>query len=67
LEQTLRSAAERDEDTLKCGRERVRVQGVCAPELNEPGGYEAKQRLQQRIDSASLRIERHRRDKYGRT
>jgi endonuclease YncB( thermonuclease family) len=56
-----------DGDTLRCGRERVRVQGVYAPELREPGGQEAKARLQQRIDSGSLRVERHGRDKYGRT
>jgi micrococcal nuclease len=56
-----------DGDTLRCGRERVRVQGVYAPELKEPGGQAAKLRLQQRIDSGSLRIERRGRDKYGRT
>jgi hypothetical protein len=37
-----------DGDTLRCGRERVRLLGVYAPELNEPGGPEAHQRLQQR-------------------
>jgi micrococcal nuclease len=56
-----------DGDTLRCGRERVRVQGVYAPEIKEPGGREAKARLQQRIDSGHLRIDRHGRDKYGRT
>ena len=26
-----------DGDTLQCGRERVRIEGVHAPELDEPG------------------------------
>lgn len=56
-----------DGDTLRCGKERVRLQSIYAPELKEPGGKEARQRLQQRIDSGDVRIERRGRDKYGRT
>jgi endonuclease YncB( thermonuclease family) len=56
-----------DGDTLRCGGERVRVDGVYAPQLNEPGGQQARQRLQQRIQSGEVIIERKGRDKYGRT
>lgn len=56
-----------DGDTLRCWKERVRLRNIYAPELREPGGREAKQRLQQRIDSGELRIERRGKDKYGRT
>lgn len=56
-----------DGDTLRCGSERVRLRGVYAPELKEPGGQEARQRLQQRIDGGDVRIERRGRDRYRRT
>jgi endonuclease YncB( thermonuclease family) len=65
------SAGERcsaiDGDTLQCGRERVRIEGLRAPGLQEPGGPEARQRLQRRIQSGELVIQRKGRDKYGRT
>ena len=56
-----------DGDTLRCGRERVRIQGINAPELNEPGGQQARQRLQQRLQAGEIVIERRGRDKHGRT
>ena len=34
-----------DGQTLACGRERVRVEGLRGPSLDEPGGREARQRL----------------------
>jgi endonuclease YncB( thermonuclease family) len=65
------SAGERcsafDGSTLQCGRERVRVEGLHAPTLNEPGGAEARTRLDRRIRQGELVIERQGRDKYGRT
>jgi endonuclease YncB( thermonuclease family) len=65
------SAAERcsalSGDTLLCGRERVRVEGLQAPNRNAPGSEEARQRLQRRIRSGEVVIERKGRDKYGRT
>src|SRR4249920_3250298 len=65
------SAGERcsalDGTTLQCGRERVRVEGLHAPTLNEPGGAEARTRLERRIRQGELVIERQGRDKYGRT
>ena len=65
------SAGERcsaiDGDTLRCGRERVRIQGLDAPELDEPGGKQARQRLQQRLKAGEIVIERRGRDRHGRT
>ena len=56
-----------DGDTLRCGRERVRIEGINAPELAEPGGKQARQRLQQRLQGREIVIERRGRDKHGRT
>ena len=56
-----------DGATLQCGRERVRVEGLNAPELKAPGGQQARQRLQQRLQAGEIVIERRGRDKYGRT
>jgi micrococcal nuclease len=56
-----------DGATLQCGRERVKVEGLNAPGLKEPGGQQARQRLQQRLRSGEIVIERRGRDKYGRT
>jgi micrococcal nuclease len=54
--------------TLRCsGGERVKVEGIKAPELTEPGGEEARQRLQKRIRSGELVVQRGGTDKYGRT
>lgn len=54
--------------TLRCsGGERVKVEGIRAPELNQPGGEEARQRLQRRIRSGELVVQRGGTDKYGRT
>ena len=65
------SAGERctafDGATLQCGRERVRVEGLHAPTLNEPGGPEARARLERRIRQGELVIERGERDRFGRT
>jgi len=65
------SAGERcsafDGTTLQCGRERVLVEGLKAPTLNEPGGSEARARLDRRIHQGELVIERGERDRFGRT
>ena len=54
--------------TLRChGGERVKVEGLSAPELTQPGGEEARQRLQQRIRSGELVVQRGGTDKWGRT
>ena len=56
-----------DGNTLQCGRERVRIDGLRSPELYEPGGRKARQRLQWRVQRGELVIERKGRDRFGRT
>ena len=56
-----------DGDTLRCGRERVRIQGVDTPEKGQPGYDAAKERLRQLTEGKRLRIERVAKDRYGRT
>jgi micrococcal nuclease len=65
------SAGERchalDGNTLQCGAERVRVDGLRQPQLYEPGGEQARARLERRIQSGELILNRKGRDKWGRT
>ena len=56
-----------DGNTLQCGKERVLIEGLRAPALDEPGGDEARRRLQRRIRSGELVLERKGQDKYRRT
>ena len=56
-----------DGETLQCGRERVRVEGLHAPGPREPGAQAARERLQRRIRAGEVVVERKGRDKYGRT
>ena len=65
------SAGERcralDGNTLQCGEERVKVDGLRQPLLHEPGGEQARQRLERRIQSGELVLRRKGRDKWGRS
>ncbi len=45
----------------------MRVEGLSAPGLNEPGGPVARQRLQRVLQAGEIVIDRKARDKYGRT
>lgn len=65
-----------DGDTIRCGKERVRLLGIDAPELHAcrrgrvcaPGDPVAsKDSLAAIMEGASLRIEPITRDRYGRT
>ena len=66
-----------DGDTLRCGQERVRLIGIDAPELPghcrkgrhcAPGDpWESKAALARLVRGQSIRLERHGRDRYGRT
>lgn len=51
-----------DGGTLKCGSERVKVEGI-----NTTAGTEARERLQRRLQAGEVVIERRGKDKYGRT
>lgn len=54
-----------DGDTFDQGNTRVRLWGVDAPEMDEPGGPEAAEMLR-RMTSAETRCEIEGRDRYGR-
>lgn len=56
-----------DGDTLRCGRERVRIRGVYAGERGERGAQAARARLERVIASGELRLVRRAFDRYGRT
>lgn len=65
--QSFRGARAIDGDTFFYRGKRYRIQQYNAPELNEPGGRQAKKVLQQKIDSGHYRWKPVARDKYGRT
>ena len=58
-----------DGDTIRMGPERIRLRGIDTPELSEPGGQAARQRLEQLLQEGPIRIvrirERLRRTLYG--
>lgn len=47
-------------------RERVRVKGIDAAELDEPGGARSRRRLAAYLGGEHIRIDVHARDRYGR-
>ncbi len=49
------------------GPERIRLLGIDTPELSEPGGQAARQRLEQLLKEGPIRIVPHGQDVYGRT
>ena len=55
-----------DGDTIRVGGERIRLQGIDTPEMNEPAGPAAKQRLDELWRSGSIRIVPQGRDVYHR-
>jgi endonuclease YncB( thermonuclease family) len=56
-----------DGDTFAYGAERIRIQGIDAPELSESGGFEASQRLDLLLREGPVRIVPQALDRYGRT
>lgn len=56
-----------DGSTLRCGSERVRVEGIKAPQQGEPGAEQARQRLQRHLQSGEVVVQRKGQDKNGRT
>ncbi len=55
-----------DGDTIRYGTERIRLRGLNAPELSEPGGIEAQQRLAELLREGNISIVPHGKDVYGR-
>ncbi len=56
-----------DGDTFTYGSEHIRIQNVYAPESSEPGGPEARAKLQAALDAGQLQITRSGKDVHGRT
>ena len=55
-----------DGDTIRVGGERIRLRGIDTPEMSEPAGPAAKQRLEELLRNGPIRIEPHGRDVYHR-
>ena len=56
-----------DGDTVRIGQDRIRLRGIDTPELSEPGGQAARQRLEQLLQEGPIKIVPHGQDVYGRT
>ena len=56
-----------DGDTIRYGAERIRLRGLNAPQLKDPGGQEALERLRQLLREGPIRIVPYGQDIYGRT
>jgi micrococcal nuclease len=56
-----------DGDTIRYGAERIRIRGLNALELTDPGGREALERLNQLLREGTIRIVPHGKDVYDRT
>jgi len=56
-----------DGDTVRCGRERIRLREVYATERGKPGADAERRALQRKLDSGEVKIRRHGKDAYGRT
>ena len=56
----------RDGDTIELGERAVRLQGIDAPESDQPYGKRAGQALRERIGGRRVRVETHGRGSYGR-
>lgn len=65
-----------DGDTIRCGDERIRLLAIDAPEISpcrkgrvcvSGDGQASKRALEQMVRGKALRIERHGKDRYGRT
>ncbi len=56
-----------DGDTFTNGGQRVRIRGMNAPELSDPGGAQARRRLNELLHSGNVTMTPRGVDKYGRT
>ncbi len=55
-----------DGDTIRIGAERIRLRGIDAPELSEPDGWAATQRLKDLLGTGSIQLIPRGRDVYDR-
>ncbi|NJN35976.1 MAG: hypothetical protein HC794_01670 [Nitrospiraceae bacterium] len=55
-----------DGDTIRAGPDRIRLRGIDTPELSEPEGEAAKQRLAELLRTGIVRIIPRGRDVYDR-
>lgn len=55
-----------DGDTIRIGAERIRLRGIDAPELSEPNGWAATQRLRDLLSTGSIQLIPYGRDVYDR-
>jgi len=55
-----------DGDTIRIGSDRIRLRGIDTPEMNEPDGQAAKERLEALLRDESPEIVPHGRDVYDR-
>jgi hypothetical protein len=55
-----------DGDTIRVGSERIRLRGIDAPELSEPEGQAAKERLEELLRTGPIQVIPHGRDVYDR-
>jgi micrococcal nuclease len=55
-----------DGDTIRAGPDRIRLRGIDTPELSEPGGQAAKERLAELLRNGIVRIVPRGRDVYDR-
>jgi micrococcal nuclease len=55
-----------DGDTIRVGQERIRLRGIDTPELSEPDGLAAKERLETLLRSGTVSIVPRGRDVYDR-
>lgn len=55
-----------DGDTMVIAHERIRLQNFNAPELDQPGGQQAKAKLQQITRGKTVHCDGKARDKYAR-
>jgi endonuclease YncB( thermonuclease family) len=56
-----------DGDTIVSDRVRIRLSGIDAPEMSQPGGSQARTHLIRLIAGGAVRIEPIATDRYGRT
>jgi len=56
----------RDGDTLECGERVIRLQGIDAPESDQPYGAHATKALTARVDGVRIRVDTKGRGSYGR-